>query len=444
MIVVGAGLAGLTTADLVHRAGRSVLVLEARDRVGGRNLDVSIGGGHVVEMGGEWTGPGQTEVQKLAKRLGIGLFDTFAHGDTVYLPPNGRAPVRYTGDIPPANPASLAELELLILRVNQLAATVPLGHPWDAPRAAEFDRQSAGAWVAGICHTPEARALAETGISGVYGESSALVSLLDLLHSIQGVGGDFNTMLGGAQTVRFVGGPQGLSKGLAKGLRDQIRFSAEVVGIERHDHGVHVVTTGPTFRARRVVLTPPRPVIAALRFQPSLPPAFDQFLQRQPMGAVTKFNAVYAEPFWRDQGLCGSVVAAEGQARIAYDNSPPGGHPGVLVTFFEGNASRHGFHQSAAERRRQALAFLAKAFGARARRPVSFHEQVWATERFTRGAYGTYSPPGVLTALGEATDGPVGRIHFAGDGTSAVWPGYMDGAIRSGQRAAAEVLRELS
>jgi monoamine oxidase len=438
VIVVGAGLSGLTTADQVRRAGRDVLVLEARDRVGGRNLDVPVGDG-VVELGGQWAGPGQDRVLALAKELGVATFPTFAGGDSLYYA--GGNATRYSGDIPPADPATLVELEALILDLNDRAAKVPLGRPWDAPDADATDRLSVGEYIDEKLHTAAGRALAELAIAGVYGESASLVGLLDLLASIGGVGGDFNTLIGDAQSIRFAGGPQQLSQGLAKRVR--IRFHTEVLGVEVHGGVLELVTRKHTFRARRIVLTPPRPVLAALRYRPALPPAYDQFLQRQPMGAVTKVNAIYSEPFWRADGLSGAVVSDTGPVQIAYDNSPPSGKPGVLVGFFEGNHSRAFFGRTAAQRRAAALACFGRYFGSRALAPIGYHDMVWASEPFTRGAYGTYSPPGVLTALGNATTGPVGPIHFAGDGTSDRWPGYMDGAIRSGERAAQEVLAEL-
>lgn len=204
-----------------------------------------------------------------------------------------------------------------------------------------------------------------------------------------------------------------------------------------------MVTRKDRFYARRVILTPPLPVLDRLRFRPSLPPAYDQLFQRQPMGAVTKVHAVYNEPFWRSAGLSGTVVSDTGPVQIVYDNSPPSGRPGVLVGFFEGGASRRAFGAGPAQRRAAALDCFARYLGERARHPTGFHEMVWAAEPFTRGAYGSYSPPGVLTALGAVTHGSIGRLHLAGDGTIAEWPGYMDGAIRSGERAAAEVLAEL-
>jgi monoamine oxidase len=126
-----------------------------------------------------------------------------------------------------------------------------------------------------------------------------------------------------------------------------------------------------------------------------------------------------------------------------YDNSPPRGMPGVLVGFMEANQSRGLYGKTKAQRRAAALGSLARYFGEAARHPVDYFDMVWATERYTRGAYGTFNPPGVLTSLGPQTTGPAGLLHFAGDGTSPEWPGYMDGAIRSGERAAREVLARL-
>ena len=277
----------------------------------------------------------------------------------------------------------------------------------------------------------------------MYGDNAEGISLLDLLSAITGVGGDFNTLIGSAQSIRFVEGPQQMSKRLARMLGRSVRRRAAVVAIGWGRASVVVDTARERFRARRAILTLPKPLRGRLRYSPALPPAEDQLLQRQPMGSVIKVNAVYDTPFWRAAGLNGSVVSTDGGLEIVYDNSPVSGKPGVLVGFFEGADSRALYGTSIAHRRAVALEALGRYFGDRARHPRGYYDMVWAAEPYTRGAYGTYNPPGVLTDVGRLAPDHVGPIYFAGADSSPEWPGYMDGAIRSGARTAKAVLRTL-
>ena len=443
VIVVGAGLSGLTAARRLVAAGHSVRVLEARDRVGGRNFDVRLpgGGGAVVELGGQWAGPGQSKVLGLARELHVGTFQSYSKGEGVYFHNGVRK--TFSGSVPPASPGAIGELERIIIGLNQMAASVPLGRAWAAPGARMIDQRSAGEYFDSVASSAEGRQLARVAFHGVYGEDAEMVSLLDLLAAIRGVGGDFNTLVGSAQSLRFVGGAQQLSMKLAAKLGSAVALEQPVLEVRWAD-GVTIATANQVLRARRAILTAPKPVIDRIRFIPLLPVILDQVLQHQPMGAVVKVNAVYPKPFWRGAGLSGMTVSTSGPLEVTYDNSPPSGRPGVLVGFMEGSAGRPYLSLPAKRRRHDALRCLARYFGPEAARPIGYYDMVWAAQRYTRGAYGTYSPPGVLSAFREATASPpAGPIHFAGDGTTALWPGYMNGAIRSGEHAADEVIASL-
>jgi monoamine oxidase len=441
--VVGAGLAGLNAATAVRAAGRSVIVLEARRRVGGRNYDHPLGPGKVAELGGEWAGPGQDRVLALAKELGVAIFDTYSDGNSVYYSASGQLQT-YSGDIPPANPVSLVELEAAILQFNQMAASVPADRAWGAPQAAVWDRETIQTWIDQSLHTAEAQNLAQLAIRGVYGEEAEQISLLDLLQTISGVGGDFNTLIGSAQSLRFVGGPQQLSEKLAAALGRAVRFGVAVRAVGQTRGAVALHSDTQTFHARRAILTMPKTLLGRISFDPPLAPTVDQLLQRQPMGSVLKVNAIYARPFWREHGLNGSATSEVGPIRITYDNSPPDGNPGVLVGFMEGNDSRAFYGASPAARRQAALASFARYFGSQALDPIGYVDMMWALEPFTRGAYGSFNPPGVLTSLNDPLAEPIGPgLHYASSDASPQWPGYMDGAIRSGRAAASAALAEL-
>jgi monoamine oxidase len=435
--VIGAGLAGLSAARQLVRAGRSVVVLEARDRVGGRTFDHHLGAHKVVELGGQWAGPGQDRVLGLAKRLGIKTFETYSQGDNLMYR-SGKL-TRWSGDIPPVSPAALAELGPIISKLNSMAAQVP-DQPWKAAKADQWDSETVETFVEANAHTADARWLTQLIIESVYGAEAADVSLLDLLSTIRSVGGNVFTLVGSAQSTRFVGGTQQFSQRLAAELGPRVVLGAPVRAIHHQRNGTVVVeSTCGRWRASRALVAVPPPLVDRIEFQPPLLPSHSQLAQRQPMGTAIKCNAVYERPFWRPRGLNGYVISDTGPVKIAFDNSPPDGSPGVLVGFFEGSAGSDFYDRSRQARRTAALRSFARYFGAAALHPTSYLELVWAAEPYTRGAYGSYNPPGVLTSIGHVAGRPVGGVHFAASELTTRWIGYMDGAIRSGERAAGEI-----
>jgi monoamine oxidase len=174
-------------------------------------------------------------------------------------------------------------------------------------------------------------------------------------------------------------------------------------------------------------------------YAPALPALRDQLTQRVPQGSVIKVEAVYPEPFWRAQGLSGSSYSDGSPIQFTYDNSPPGGRPGVLLGFVAGSEARRLGTLSPAARRRAVLTSFVGLFGPAATHPRSLIEHDWSAEEYTRGCYAGFLPPGVWSDYGSALRAPVGHIHWAGTETAEVFTGYMDGAVRSGERAAVEV-----
>ena len=449
-IVIGAGLAGLAAADALRKKGKTFVVLEARDRVGGRTLNRSIGKGDVVEIGGQWVGPTQDRVLDLIDDLGLKTFPTFINGDNIYYRSANPGPLqlqRYTGTIPPANPVALGELQLTITQLDSMAAEVPPEAPWSAPSAAAWDSQTFETWKQANTASDEARDLVDLAVQAVFAAEPRDLSLLHVLFYIAAAG-SFSRLIdtaGGAQESRIVGGSQLIAIRLAKRLAPHVMLRSPVRSIKHGGGKVRVRSGGKTYEAKRAIVAVPPTLAGRIRYSPKLPGGRDQLTQRVPMGSVIKCMAVYDEPFWRTEGLSGMATSDTGPVKLTFDNSPPGSNPrGVLLGFIEGQEARDLTSAPKAERRDGVLDSFERYFGAEARTGAKrYVEKSWAEEVWTRGCYVGYMPPGVLTGYREALREPIGRLHWAGTETATVWNGYLDGAVESGQRAAAEVLAEL-
>lgn len=435
--VVGAGLAGLAAADAARAGGRSVIVLEARDRVGGRLLEGVLGGIVPVDLGGQWMGAGHTRLAALASRLGIASFPTWDEGDHV-LGLGGRLR-RYSGTIPRLGPLVLLDLELARRRIDRLARRVPAEAPWDAEPS--FDGQSFESWMRRHMRTRSARTLLTVAGRTVWGAEPAELSLLHVLFYASAAGG-INRLVdtdGGAQQDRFDGTAHGVAAALAGTLGDAVRLEQPVRAVRRSSEEVIVESASLRVRAGRVVLALPPALTERIAFDPPLPGARRQLAQRMPLGNVTKIQLLYDEPFWREDGLSGAGVSGEGPVTLTFDSSPRNGSAGVLTGFVGGADARAFAGLSSSERREAVLRDVAALFGGRAAHPEDLAERAWADEPWSGGGPVSNFGPGGWTACGPALRAPLGRIHFAGTETATVWCGYMEGALQSAERVVAEL-----
>jgi monoamine oxidase len=356
-----------------------------------------------------------------------------------------------TGTAPP-DPVILPDLATVVLLLDQMATEVDVNSPWTAANAASWDAQTLQSFIEAHSITPQFRELIPAATRPIFGAEPRELSLLFTVFYIAASGNEqnvgtfernFNTRMG-AQQDRFDGGTQLVALRVAKRLgKKRVLLKQPVRRIVQERHGVTVLTKRLRVRAKRVIVAIPPTLAGRIDYRPDLTPLRDQLTQRLPQGNLTKVACVYDRPFWRDAGLTGTAVSTDGFVNATFDDTPPGGSPGVVFGFVGGDKSRE-FNALPADQRKAAIvAQFTQFFGAGAANPTDYIESYWAGERWSRGCPVGIAGPGVYTGYGPALRQPVGRIHWAGTETSTFWNGYMDGAVRSGERAAAEVLAEI-
>ncbi|HWH96382.1 MAG TPA: flavin monoamine oxidase family protein [Baekduia sp.] len=451
-VVIGAGFSGLAAARALVASGHSVVVLEARDRVGGRTANASIAGGrYIAEVGGQFVGPTQDRLLALAKAAGVPTFPVYNSGSNVLVARGQRALYSSATGIP-EDAEVLAGLSA-VLALDAVAREVGAAAPWKHAKARRYDGQTLAQYVAGKSLPPTAVAIVDAVCEAIWGADADELSLLYVAQYVAAAGnarspGSFTRLIataGGAQERRFVGGSVLVAEKVAERLGSRVVLGAAVEKIKAHDGAVRVTTRGgPTVDAKRAIVAVPPVLAARIAYAPGLPSPKKTLLKAMVPGSLTKVEAVYASPFWREAGLSGQGVSDTGLARVPYDNSPPDGGVGVFFSFIGGKRQREWAALDPATRRARVLEDFVRFTGdERAREPLEFVEKDWTTETWTRGCPVGHFPPGVLAKHGAQLRARHGRIHFAGTETADYWLGYMDGAVRAGERAAKEVVAAL-
>jgi putrescine oxidase len=443
VVIIGAGAAGLTAANDLKKAGLSVAVLEARDRVGGR-LWTDVIDGAMLEIGGQWVSPDQDALKETLAELGLETYQRYREGESVYINKEG-ALTRFTGEIFPVAPDTEREIVRLIEKLDAMVAEVDPEAPWEHPDAEALDRVSFEAWLEDQTQDQEARDNIALFIAGAMltKPAYAFSALQALLMAASA--GSFSHLVDADYILdeRVVGGLQQVPLLLAERLGEDVFLEQPVTEVKTSEDGVTVVTdNGMVVRARYVILAHAPILYPWIEFDPPLPRLKQQLHQHISMGFVIKVHAVYDRPFWREQGLSGTAFSPYELSHEAYDNTNHGDERGTLVGFVSDRDADDLFRVSAEERKARILESLSHYFGPEAKDPIVYYESDWGAEEWTRGAYAASFDLGGLHRYGADLRTPVGRIHFACSDMAGAGYQHVDGAIRMGHLVADNIIEE--
>jgi monoamine oxidase len=443
VIVVGAGLSGLAAAKLLADNGVNVLVLEARNRAGGKTYDIKLPDGSALELGGEYVGPTHTHIQELAKSLGIKTFPVYSRGHSVLVVHDRRYFYKWFPMLPIS---SLIWSGIGFLKLGLLSRRVSLSEPWNSKDASFFDSRSLDDWISSNVKNQLAGDAVRLAFRTMLAEEPSKVSLLHALFFVRSGEGikKLTAVSGGAQEARFVGGAQLISEKLALAMECSVFFNRPVSKIQwTKDNVIVHCCDGSTFHARRAILAMSPVLASKINYEPKLPEAHVKLMSSVPNGRVIKFNAIYPEPWWRSEGLSGMSAQIGGLITATFDNTPPLSSPGAITGFVEGEGVSALSSLTDDQKRKVILDELGKLFGSKSKKAEDILLMDWTQERWSLGAYGGYFPPGVWSRYGKALRESVGPLYWAGTEVSPIWMLYMEGAVRAGQMAAQRVLQSL-
>lgn len=438
VVIVGAGLAGLTAADRLIQAGHNVIVVEGRDRVGGRILTTEVAG-VPVDAGATWVAPGHTAFRDLVDRFDGEIVPQFHQGKGV-ISLGGRRTIESLTSL---TPWAMVDIARILNTLQKTVDGLPVSAPWEHPRAAEFDALSLGEWLTAKRALKDTRKFLGMLCMVHWGAPVGDVSLLNVLRYIKNLGGIEHMMSveGGDQQDRISGTVHALVNRFAESLEAHVLLDAPVHSITTVGDHVTVAAGNHTINARYVVVTASPMHRSTINFTPALPEPYYGLARSWRLGALSKAFVAYDRPFWRDEGLSGEGMSDNETVFLTFDVSPDANGPGILMVFCDARGfDAHGEE----ERRHRVISHLAHMFGDQAHNITDYTDFSWGNDPFAPGGPNPAVAPKAWTTFGRFLREPVGLIHWAGTETADETSGTMNGAILSGQRAAREVAARLN
>ncbi|MBR8829915.1 MAG: L-amino acid dehydrogenase [Chroococcopsis gigantea SAG 12.99] len=442
-IVIGAGLAGLITARDLKRAGLEVLVLEARDRIGGRMVGEYLPSGQWIDKGGQWVGPTQDRFLALVDEYGIRRFTSPSEGKKVLFFGGKRYEFDgffqgfHEGEAPGVRGEEWNDALEAWQRFEALCSTLPPGPPY-ANR--DLDNRTFAQWIEENTVTAFARWYFAYMCRAVGYLGPAEPHEVSLLHVLRGHKSASQAEHPEAQLLH--GGAGQIPGKIAAELGGIIRVGEPVVRVSQESESLTVQTLKGSYQGKFAVVAMTPHLAGKIIYEPPMPPHRQQLTQRVPMGCCAKILVSYDRPFWREKGFAGIGLGNCQTLELCADSSDPETGVGVIATFVVGDRYQ-GWRPLPDDARRLAvLSDLSLFFGESALSPSTYHEVDWPAEEWTGGGYAAFMPPGVWTRYGTSLNAPVGRIHWAGTEMADRWAGFFDGAVRTGE-AVAEKIKNL-